>query len=71
MPLATYRKKRRFGATSEPRGGRVATTAKRRALRFVVHKHRASRLHYDVRLEWRGVLRSWAGSRAARPWIRR
>jgi bifunctional non-homologous end joining protein LigD len=60
VPLATYRKKRRFGVTSEPRGRRVATTARRRALRFVVHKHRASRLHYDVRLEWRGVLLSWA-----------
>jgi bifunctional non-homologous end joining protein LigD len=59
MPLATYRKKRRFDVTSEPRGGRVATP-RRATLHFVVHKHRATRLHYDVRLEWRGVLLSWA-----------
>jgi bifunctional non-homologous end joining protein LigD len=57
--LTEYRKKRRFGVTSEPAGGR---TRRRRgpALSFVVQKHRASRLHYDLRLEWKGVLLSWA-----------
>ncbi len=59
MPLEEYRRKRRFGVTAEPRG---ATTPRRRTkkLRFVVQKHRASRLHYDFRLEWDGVLLSWA-----------
>jgi bifunctional non-homologous end joining protein LigD len=58
VPLREYRAKRRFDVTPEPRGG----TTRRRAsgLRFVVHKHRASHLHYDLRLEWHGVLRSWA-----------
>jgi DNA ligase D-like protein (predicted 3'-phosphoesterase) len=59
VPLEEYRRKRRFGVTAEPRG---ATTPRRRTkkLRFVVQKHRASRLHYDFRLEWDGVLLSWA-----------
>ena len=58
MGLKEYRKKRRFGVTPEPEG-----TERRRgrpALSFVVQKHRASRLHYDFRLEWKGVLLSWA-----------
>ena len=56
--LAEYRKKRDFARTSEPQGsepGRVAGP-----LRFVVHKHAASRLHYDLRLELDGVLKCWA-----------
>ena len=59
VPLDEYRRKRRFDVTSEPRG---ATSPRRRAhkLRFVVQKHRATRLHYDFRLEWDGVLLSWA-----------
>jgi bifunctional non-homologous end joining protein LigD len=59
MPLEEYRRKRRFGVTTEPRGG---TRARRRTrkLRFVVQKHRANALHYDFRLEWDGVLLSWA-----------
>lgn len=57
--LSRYRAKRRFDVTPEPRGD--AVRGKRvRAPRFVVHKHRASHLHYDLRLEWDGVLRSWA-----------
>ncbi|MBM4244193.1 MAG: hypothetical protein FJ148_10305 [Deltaproteobacteria bacterium] len=55
-----YRQKRRFDTTSEPRGEDGAKRRGRRAARFVVHKHRASRLHYDLRLEADGVLHSWA-----------
>lgn len=59
MSLDEYRKKRRFGVTPEPRGGRAQRDRARR-LTFVVQKHRATRLHYDFRLEWKGVLLSWA-----------
>ncbi|HET6345608.1 MAG TPA: DNA polymerase ligase N-terminal domain-containing protein, partial [Myxococcota bacterium] len=58
MPLHEYRRKRRAGQTPEPFGG--ATSGGADALRFVVQKHAATRLHYDFRLEWQGVLRSWA-----------
>src|SRR6266511_1776168 len=56
--LAEYNRKRRFEVTPEPAGkpGR----ARKKALEFVVQKHRASRLHYDFRLEHRGVMLSWA-----------
>jgi bifunctional non-homologous end joining protein LigD len=59
MALEEYRKKRRFDVTPEPSG---ATKAKRRddGLAYVVQKHRATALHYDFRLEWNGVLLSWA-----------
>src|SRR4051812_20012094 len=57
MSLGTYRKKRRFDRTAEPRG---VTKAGRGPLRFVVQKHAARRLHYDFRLEAGGVLKSWA-----------
>src|SRR5690349_2075160 len=58
MSLDEYWRKRDFKKTAEPRG-RVARS-KRRALRFVVQKHAATRLHYDFRLEMAGVLKSWA-----------
>src|SRR6059036_1880239 len=58
MGLAEYRRKRRFGVTPEPAGGKQRRGGRR--LAYVVQKHRASRLHYDFRLEWNGVLLSWA-----------
>jgi len=58
MGLAEYRRKRRFGVTPEPAGGKQRRGGRR--LAYVVQKHRASRLHYDFRLEWKGVLLSWA-----------
>jgi len=60
MGLRTYRAKRRFEVTPEPRGEARPRRTTKRGLRFVVHKHRASHLHYDLRLECAGVLRSWA-----------
>jgi DNA ligase D-like protein (predicted 3'-phosphoesterase) len=55
--LKNYRRKRDFGKTSEPSGGRSRRGAARH---FVIQKHDASRLHYDLRLEIGGVLVSWA-----------
>lgn len=56
--LKRYRELREPGSTPEPPGERE--TSRREELLFVVQKHDASRLHYDLRLEWDGVLLSWA-----------
>ncbi|ANW05352.1 DNA ligase D [Bradyrhizobium icense] len=56
--LSTYRKKRDFGKTAEPSGDVKVAPARER--RFVIQKHDASRLHYDLRLEFDGVFKSWA-----------
>jgi bifunctional non-homologous end joining protein LigD len=56
--LSIYRKKRDFEKTAEPSGETPVTPSKRR--RFVIQKHDASRLHYDLRLEFDGVFKSWA-----------
>lgn len=58
MALKTYRTKRDFTKTAEPAGGKRA--GKGKSLQFVVHKHDASHLHFDLRLEMNGVLKSWA-----------
>ncbi|MDZ4371096.1 MAG: DNA ligase D [Phenylobacterium sp.] len=55
--LAQYRRTRDFDRTPEPSGGETAPTSARR---FVIQKHDASRLHFDLRLEHDGVFRSWA-----------
>ena len=57
MGLTLYNKKRNFEETSEPEGKVKKSISK---LIFVVQRHKASRLHYDFRLELGGVLKSWA-----------
>ncbi len=59
--LSTYRKKRDFEKTAEPSGDAPIRPSKRR--RFVIQKHAATRLHYDLRLEFDGVFKSWAVTR--------
>ncbi len=56
MPLDEYRRKRDFGATPEPAPGELVDSGGR----FTIQRHRATALHYDVRLEIGGVLVSWA-----------
>jgi bifunctional non-homologous end joining protein LigD len=66
MALEAYRSKRRFGSTPEPEGaegGKRGRRHKRASAGFVVQKHAARRLHYDLRLEHEGVLWSWAVTR--------
>ena len=60
MPLADYRKKRNFKVTPEPAGSAAAAKKKSASRIYVIQKHRASRLHYDFRLELNGTLLSWA-----------
>lgn len=58
--LARYRSMRDFAMTAEPRGGSWTKDSGGEGLPFVIQKHAATRLHYDFRLGWRGVLKSWA-----------
>lgn len=57
MSLSLYNKKRNFSDTPEPSGKEKSS---KKSLRFVVQKHDASQLHYDFRIEVKGVLKSWA-----------
>ena len=66
MPIGTLNggaedisRKRRFGVTAEPKG----KVARKRGHAFVIQKHAARRLHYDLRLELDGVMKSWAVTR--------
>ncbi len=59
--LSTYRSKRDFTKSAEPHGGDALAPSPR--LRFVIQKHDATRLHYDLRLELDGVFKSWAVTR--------
>jgi len=59
MALETYRRKRNFDVTAEPRGRESQQTGHS----YLIQKHDARRLHYDLRLEMDGVLKSWAVTR--------
>jgi bifunctional non-homologous end joining protein LigD len=59
VALEIYRKKRKFGVTAEPRGHKSRGNGNR----YVIQKHDATRLHYDLRLELDGVMKSWAVTR--------
>ena len=63
-PLATYNAKRDFGKTPEP-SGKLESSEK--ANLFIVQKHDATRLHWDLRLEVDGVLKSWAVTKGPSP----
>lgn len=58
-PLAEYNAKRDFSRTAEP-AGNVPPKARGKTLHFVIQKHAARQLHYDLRLELDGVMKSWA-----------
>jgi bifunctional non-homologous end joining protein LigD len=57
-PLGEYRRKRDFSKTAEPEGAKAPVS--RATLAFVIQKHAASQLHFDLRLEVDGVMKSWA-----------
>ena len=57
--LKSYRSKRKFSVTAEPRGH----VGRGEGHQFVIQKHAARRLHYDLRLELGGVMKSWAVTR--------
>ncbi|OYT39798.1 MAG: hypothetical protein B6U86_04935 [Candidatus Altiarchaeales archaeon ex4484_43] len=57
MPLREYKKKRNFGKTPEPE---AAVKKSEKGNIYVIQRHHARHLHYDLRLEMDGVLKSWA-----------
>lgn len=58
--LTEYQRKRDFKKTAEPKGGSKRSAREKKQLQFVIQKHAATRLHYDLRLELDGVMKSWA-----------
>lgn len=61
--LAEYRRKRDFARTKEPKGDTIATNSRgagKSRLAYVIQKHAATQLHFDLRLELDGVMKSWA-----------
>lgn len=60
MSLHEYRKKRNFKVSAEPSGKVRKAARAKKPLLYVIQKHRATQLHYDFRLEFNGVLLSWA-----------
>src|SRR5262245_64371767 len=65
--LAEYHRKRDFTRTEEPAGGGKSKKGKESKLEFVIQKHAATRLHFDLRLELDGVMKSWAVPRGPSP----
>jgi bifunctional non-homologous end joining protein LigD len=65
--LTEYRRKRDFKTTAEPEGGGKKTARDRKQLEFVIQKHAATRLHFDLRLEADGVMKSWAVPKGPSP----
>ncbi|MBV8420650.1 MAG: DNA ligase D, partial [Hyphomicrobiales bacterium] len=63
MGLQVYRRKRKFDVTPEPRGRAHRAKGRAKGNQFVIQKHAARRLHYDLRLELDGVMKSWAVTR--------
>jgi DNA ligase D-like protein (predicted 3'-phosphoesterase) len=60
MSLKEYEKKRNLKKSGEPEGVKGKIEKNRRLFLFVIHKHAATHLHWDLRLEMNGVLKSWA-----------
>src|SRR5271170_5443116 len=60
MSLDKYKEKRNFKVSPEPSGKSHSGAASKDHLQFAIQKHRATQLHYDFRLEFKGVLLSWA-----------
>ena len=58
--LGPYKAKRNFSITPEPQDGGESRAESKRGLQFVIQKHWATRLHYDLRLELDGTMKSWA-----------
>jgi bifunctional non-homologous end joining protein LigD len=67
MPLKEYREKRNFRISPEPSGNSRGSATAKKPLLYVIQKHRATQLHYDFRLEFNGVLLSWAVPKGPSP----